>query len=128
MHINTNKLMLKYMNSQKNLYAMTDSAIAKELGQRLEQMRLEANKPQKAIADELGISEGTYRHAINGKAKLEVVIGILRVLGKLENVDGFLPELPFSPIELLKLEGKKRQRAARQSVVETKRTEEDADW
>ena len=33
---------------------MTDSAIAKELGQRLEQMRLEANKPQKAIADELG--------------------------------------------------------------------------
>ena len=46
----------------------------------------------------------------------------------LENVDGFLPELPFSPIELLKLEGKKRQRAARQSVVETKRTEEDADW
>lgn len=120
--------MLKYMNSQKNLYAMTDSAIAKELGRRLEQMRLEANKPQKAIADELGISEGTYRHAINGKAKLEVVIGILRVLGKLENVDGFLPELPFSPIELLKLEGKKRQRAARQSAVETKRTEEDVDW
>ena len=43
--------MIKYMGDQKNLYAMTDSAIAKELGRRLEQMRLEANKPQKAIAD-----------------------------------------------------------------------------
>ena len=120
--------MIKYMSNQKNLYAMTDSAIAKELGRRLEQMRLEANKPQKAIADELGISEGTYRHAINGKAKLEVIIGILRVLGKLENLDGFLPELPFSPIELLKLEGKKRQRATRQSALEMKHAEEDTDW
>ena len=120
--------MFNIMNSQKNLYAMTDLAIAKELGRRLEQMRLETNKPQKAIADELGISEGTYRHAINGKAKLEVIIGILRVLGKLENVDGFLPELPFSPIELLKLEGKKRQRATSPRTADTTRTEEDSSW
>ena len=101
--------MFNIMNSQKNLYAMTDLAIAKELGRRLEQMRLD-------------------RHAINGKAKLEVIIGILRVLGKLENVDGFLPELPFSPIELLKLEGKKRQRATSPRTADTTRTEEDSSW
>ena len=47
--------------SKKNFYAMTDSAIAEEFGRRLEQIRLEANKPQKEIAYELGISEGTYR-------------------------------------------------------------------
>jgi transcriptional regulator with XRE-family HTH domain len=116
------------MNNQNNRYAMTDSAIAKELGRRLEQMRLEANIPQKAIADELGISEGTYRHAINGKAKFEVIIGILRVLGKLENVDNFLPELPFSPIELLKLDGKKRQRAVSKRAIDTQRTEDDLNW
>lgn len=116
------------MTNPKNRYAMTDAAIAKELGQRLEQMRLEANVPQKAIADELGISEGTYRHAINGKAKLEIIIGILRVLGKLENVDNFLPDLPFSPIELLKLDGKKRQRAVLKRTLDTQPTEDDLNW
>jgi len=108
-----------------NFYAMTDSAIAAELGRRLEQIRLEANKPQKEIAEELGISEGTYRSAIKGKARLEVVIGILRVLGKLDNLDGFLPELPYSPMELLKHEGKKRQRAG---SSRSKAAGESSDW
>lgn len=97
--------------ASQNYYAMTDDAIAIELGQRLEQMRLQANIPQKQIADELGISEGTYRSAIQGKAKLVVIIGIMRLLGKLENLDNFLPETPFSPIQLLAREGRKRQRA-----------------
>lgn len=97
--------------ASQNYYAMTDSAIARDLGQRLEQMRLQANIPQKQIADELGISEGTYRSAIQGKAKLVVVVGILRLLGKLENLDNFLPDTPFSPIQLLAREGRKRQRA-----------------
>lgn len=94
-----------------NFYAMTDTAIASEIGKRLEQVRLEANIPQRAILEELGISKGSYRNALKGKAKFEVIIGILRILGKLENLENFLPPTPFSPIELLKLEGKKRQRA-----------------
>lgn len=106
--------------TKHNFYAMTDTAIAEDLGRRLEQLRLEANVPQKVIAHELGISEGTYRSAVKGKAKLEVVIGILRVLGKLDNLDNFLPDTPFSPLELLKREGKKRQRAG------TKRTGSDS--
>lgn len=103
--------------SKHNFYAMTDAAIAEDLGRRLEQLRLEANVPQKVIAHELGISEGTYRSAVKGKAKLEVVIGILRVLGKLDNLDNFLPDTPFSPLELLKREGKKRQRAGTKRAV-----------
>ena len=98
--------------SKKDFYAMTDSAIAEELGRRLEQIRLEANKPQKEIAYELGISEGTYRKAITGKARFEVIIGIMRMLEQLENLENLLPDRPFSPIEMLKLQGKKRQRAA----------------
>ena len=111
--------------SKKNYYSMTDSAIAKELAQRLEQLRLEANIPQKDIAKESGISEGTYRNAIKGKMKLEVLISILRVLGKLDNIDSFLPATPFSPIELLKLEGRKRQRASSPHAVNNTRVEED---
>lgn len=102
-----------------NYYAMTDAAIAQEIGQRLEQIRLEANIPQRMILEELGISKGSYRNALKGKAKFEVIIGILRILGKLENLDSFLPPAPFSPIELLKLEGKKRQRAGSKKTNKT---------
>ncbi|WP_027856463.1 helix-turn-helix domain-containing protein [Marinobacterium jannaschii] len=115
------------MNS-RNYYAMTDMAIARELGQRLEQIRLEANIPQKQIADELGISEGTYRSAIKGKARLEVVIGIMRILGRLDNLDGFLPPEPFSPLELLKLEGKKRRRAGTRRDSTSSDNDADEDW
>lgn len=85
------------------------------MGQRLEQRRLANNKSQKDIAQELGISEGTYRSAVQGKAKFEIIIGIMRVLGELANLDAFLPEIPFSPIALLKMAGKKRQRASRKA-------------
>ena len=111
--------------NRKNLYSMTDSAIAEELGRRLEQIRLEANKPQKEIAYELGISEGTYRKAIMGKARFEVIIGIMRILEQLENLKNFLPDQPFSPIEMLKLQGKKRQRAASKKSGNTRTSKED---
>ena len=105
---------------RKNLYAMTDLAIAEELGRRLEQLRLEANKPQKEIAYELGISEGTYRKAIKGRARFEVIIGIMRMLEQLENLENLIPDRPFSPIEMLKLQGKKRQRAASKKSSNTR--------
>ncbi len=113
---------------RKNLYAMTDSAIAEELGRRLEQIRLEANKPQKEIAYELGISEGTYRRAIKGKARFEVIIGIMRMLDQLGNLENLLPDQPFSPIEMLKLQGKKRQRAASKRSGNTRTSKEDTNW
>lgn len=99
--------------SENKFYNLTDVAIAETLGQRLEQRRLVSNKSQKDIARELGISEGTYRSAVQGKAKFEIIIGIMRVLGELGNLDAFLPDTPFSPIALLKMAGKKRQRASR---------------
>lgn len=114
--------------SRKNFYVMTDSAIAEEFGHRLEQIRLEANKPQKEIAYELGISEGTYRKATMGRARFEVIIGIMRILGQLENLENFLPDRPFSPIELLKLQGKKRQRAASRRSGNTRTSKEDTNW
>ena len=114
--------------SRKNFYAMTDSAIAEELGRRLEQIRLEANRPQKEIACELGISEGTYRKAVKGKARLEVIIGIMRILEQLENLENLLPDRPFSPIEMLKLQGKKRQRATSKRSGNSRTLKEDTNW
>jgi len=101
-------------------YEMTDEAIARDIGVRLDQLRLEANLSQQQVADELGITPKTYRNIIQGKAKLENIIGILRVLNQLEQLDNFIPPASFSPLEMLAMQGKKRQRASKMTLQEGK--------
>ena len=96
-----------------DIYSMTDHAIAKEVGKRIEQLRLEQNLSQTAVADKLGITAKTYRNTIAGRGKFETIIGILRILGALPLVDNFVPEESFSPIALLKMKGKQRKRASK---------------
>lgn len=100
-------------------YAMTDQAIAEEIGHRIEQIRLESDISQYQVANNIGISETTYRQAIKGKAKFEVIIGILRTLNRLDNLDNFLPKTPYSPIARKKMEGKKRRRASSKKEMNT---------
>lgn len=113
-------------------YALSDGAIAHELGQRLEQLRLEKNIDQQTLADELGVTRKTYRALAKGEGKLVNLIKALRVLGELEQLEKLLPATTFSPIELLKLQGKQRQRARTTNKTEPVRTankrEDDLDW
>ncbi len=106
--------------------AMTDQAISIEIGARLEQLRLEQNITQHALASEVGITAKTYRQMIQGQGKFINMIATLRALGALGQLDNFLPKSQFSPLERLKLEGHKRQRAR---PTETTTPEpEDLDW
>lgn len=93
-------------------YALSDEAIALEIGQRLEQLRLEKNLDQTSLANELGITRKTYRALVNGQGKVINLIKAMRVLGALEQLETLLPATPFSPLELLKMQGKQRQRAS----------------
>ena len=113
----------------KDKYSMTDRAIAREVGQRIDQIRLEKNISQKDIAENVGITIKTYRNLIDGGGKFETVISVLRMLGHLELVDSFIPEATFSPLELMKMRGKKRKRASggRRDSGTSKQNEE-LDW
>lgn len=90
---------------------MTNKAIAAELGNRLEHLRLERNLTQQMLANEIGITTKSYRQLVAGGGKLENMIAALRALNALEQLDNFLPAAPPSPLEQLKLRGKQRQRA-----------------
>lgn len=94
-----------------NFKTMTDSAIAAELGNRLEHLRLKRNMTQMELANEIGITAKSYRQLITGGGKLENMIAALRALNCLEQLDNFLPETPPSPLEQLKWRGKQRRRA-----------------
>ena len=108
---------------------MTDGAVAEELGRRIEQLRLEQNLSQQVLADEVGLSRLSYRRLEAGEAKFVNVIAVLRVLGKLEELERLLPETTFSPIEQLKMKGKVRQRASRKPrKPEGKASDTELDW
>ncbi len=94
-----------------NFNNMSNMAIAAELGNRLEHLRLQQNLTQQALAAEIGITPKSYRQLVAGGGKLENMIAALRALNALEQLDSFLPEPPPSPLEQLKLQGKQRQRA-----------------
>ncbi|MBU3071208.1 helix-turn-helix transcriptional regulator [Aestuariicella sp. G3-2] len=90
---------------------MTDEAIAAEIGARIEQMRLEKNLTQQQVADAVGLSRVSYGKLVRGQGKFTNVIAVLRALDALELVEHFVPEVGFSPMELLRLKGRQRQRA-----------------
>lgn len=90
------------------------SAIAEELGERLKQARLNADMTQVEVAEQAGISRKAVLNAEKGKVQLEILVAIMGVLRLTGQLDNFLPTQEISPIQLSKLQGRKRQRASGQ--------------
>jgi putative transcriptional regulator len=93
---------------------MTDAAVLTELGGRLERVRLERNITQSALAREAGISRRTLVRLEQGEDQVgaATLLRVLRALDLLENVDQLVPESLPSPIERLRSQGRRRQRAS----------------
>lgn len=89
--------------------------IAEVLGERLKRARLNKNLTQNEVAQLAWVSRRTVLNAEKGEVRLADLIAILQVLNLVDQLNFFLPEAPFSPIQLLKLRGKTRQRASGKS-------------
>ncbi len=107
---------------------MTNKAIAAELGERIEQLRLEQNLTQQQLADEIGLSRVSYRNLVKGSGKFENIIAVLRVLNQLDQLENFIPETGYSPMQQLKLKGKQRKRASKKRKDEVREPNPDLDW
>lgn len=88
------------------------SAIAEELGERLKQARLNNNLTQAEVANLAGVARKTILNAEKGKVQLEIFAAIMLALNLTGQLDLFLPRQEISPIQLAKLQGKKRRRAS----------------
>ena len=96
---------------------MTDKAILAVLGRRIAERRLAKNLTQNDLAIQAGVSKSTVVRTEDGSStQLVNLIRILRVLELLPNMDVLIPEVPVSPVELMKHRGKKRQRASRKKA------------
>ncbi len=92
----------------------TDGAVLSEIGQRLARVRLERNLTQIQLAEQAGVSKSTVQRLESGgvSPQLSGFIRVCRVLDLIERFDLLIPEPVPSPVEQLKLGGKKRRRAS----------------
>ena len=100
-------------------------SLSKELGARLKQARLNQNLTQLEVSERAGLSRKTILNAEKGKVYLDAFVAILLALDLEDQLDLMLPPQIISPIQLSKMQGKKRQRA---SGSPTKSIEGESQW
>jgi transcriptional regulator with XRE-family HTH domain len=90
---------------------LTDMAVLHETGNRLERRRIDAGLTQAALAEKAGISKRTVERIEAGdSADFVLLVRVLRVLKLFAALDQLVPDLPQSPLTLLKNRGRARKR------------------
>jgi putative transcriptional regulator len=99
--------------SNINLRFKTNSELQAELGARLRRLRLQRNMPRSELAEKAGIAVGSIVKAEAGEdIRLSTLLGLLRVLGGLDQVLQLVPSISISPLEIVDL-GHERKNARR---------------
>jgi transcriptional regulator with XRE-family HTH domain len=112
--------------TDNNLKAMNDVSLLKLLGAFVKHQRLEQNKTQGQLAKEAGINRSTLSEFEQGKrSNTLTLIQLLRALDQLHLFENFKIVEKISPIQLAKLQQKKRKRASKNTLI-TKETK--SDW
>jgi transcriptional regulator with XRE-family HTH domain len=90
---------------------LTDIAVLHEIGDRLERRRIDAELTQAQLAEEAGISKRTVERIEAGHSTdFVMLLRVLRVLNLFEALDQLVPDLPQSPLMLLKGRGRAPKR------------------
>jgi transcriptional regulator with XRE-family HTH domain len=111
----------------KHWYAMSDPAILDVLGHFIQQTRLQQNKTQQQVAAAAGINRSTMVQIENGGGgTLISFIQILRALEQLQLFQIFEIRQQLSPLQLAKIDQKKRQRASNKKTTGVEKPK--SDW
>src|SRR5580692_13200942 len=92
----------------------THGVVLHEVGERLAGIRLDRNLTQAQLATQAGVSKRTVERLEAGTVgtQLSGFIRVCRALEVIERFDLLVPEPVPSPVEQLKMAGRKRQRAS----------------
>jgi len=94
-------------------HPMTTKGIEIEIGLRIKNARLKKNMTQLALAKKTGLSRVSISKIERGNGvSLSSLIEILRMLDLLQNLEQLFPPSELSPLEILKIQRKKRKRAS----------------
>jgi transcriptional regulator with XRE-family HTH domain len=93
--------------------ALTDEAVLAEIGERLERTRLARNLTQRELAAEAGVERKAIQRLERGEqVQLTTLVRVLRAMSMLDALEHLVPTPAPSPIELLRMQGRERQRAS----------------
>ena len=107
--------------------SMTDGALLQTVGNFVRHHRLNQNITQAQLSKRANISRSTLSLMEKGeKITLPLLIQVLRVLDQLYIMHVFMVKDEISPMEYLKLQKKKRQRARNQNKTNT--SKDDLGW
>lgn len=92
---------------------LVDDQVLSEIGTRISHRRLDMQLSQAQLATQAGLSKRTIERVEAGQStQFLSLVRILRVLKLLDGLELLVPDTGPSPLDLLKLKGKKRQRAS----------------
>ena len=98
-----------------------DAAVLIELGRRLAEQRIREGWTQAELAKQAGIGKRTLERIEAGNScQTSVLVRVLRILGLGKELAGIVPKAEPSPMELLRMKGKKRKRASSKSRAKTR--------
>lgn len=81
----------------------SDPEVLEELGRRLAAVRAARGLTQSEAAEQAGLGRATVSRAEQGEnPNLLTVVRLLRVYGRLDALDAFLPEPEVSPLALIR--------------------------
>jgi len=103
-------------------YTITDEAILKVLGERIQDLRLRKNITQEVLAENTLLAVGTIKSLEAGKGKLSTLISVLRELHTLDQLDQFLPPIKISPLNMAKTRSKSPRPRTRASIKRAKKS------
>lgn len=111
---------------------LSDQKLLEWLGERFRATRLSQNITMAELAEKAGITERTLYNLENGTKSVGLlnVVAVLRALGKLDELDQFLPAPPpraDALVKIEKLQAQTRQRASR-SGRRTKKGNDKTPW
>ncbi len=93
---------------------MSDEATLAAIGRGLARIRLQAGLTQADLARQAGVAKRTLERLEGGfPVQLTSFVRVLRQLDLIGSLDLIIPSSGTSPMDLLKLKGKERQRAPR---------------
>jgi transcriptional regulator with XRE-family HTH domain len=108
---------------------LTDAAVLSEIGGRLKRARVDANLTQAQLAQQAGIAKRTVERLESGDSSDSLVlIRVLRVLKLLGNLENLLPDMPQSPVTLLKRHGQQRKRVRAGPITNEETRQPEAPW
>lgn len=100
---------------------LTDETILEEIGKRLLHRRLDMQLTQADLAHQAGVSKRTIERIEDGaSAQLDTLIRVMRVLELVPGLEHLVPPAQPGPIELLRNQGKTRQRAGKKRKTDVR--------